>query len=339
MQTLRAIAVLLVLTYHAAARTAQILSRNIADWGRGRAGVDIFFVLSGFVMVYSSLRLFDDPYGWKIFLERRLARVVPMYWIATTIKIAIMLMAASLVLHSSLTPSTIFLSFLFLPSALKEGSGLLIQAAWTLSFEMLFYCLFTFILYFRLSLFPVMGIVLSCFTLISFLHPQSSSSPLFFFFNSVIFEFYLGMLIARYCTGRFRVTRVQGMAIFSLGISLLLLLPEYPTIPRLFTMGLPSAMMVMAIVLLEEYLARPAKAILWIAEASYAIYLFQMLTIQIVPTLLKRIHYPSVTLSFIGCIFVGVASGAVMHHGVERPITTWLRDHLRVRHRKFIHQP
>ena len=47
------------------------------------SGVDVFFVISGFVMVYSSSRLFAAPSGSRVFLRRRLARIVPLYWTAT----------------------------------------------------------------------------------------------------------------------------------------------------------------------------------------------------------------------------------------------------------------
>jgi exopolysaccharide production protein ExoZ len=51
------------------------------------AGVDLFFVISGFVMVYSSEPLFGRSGSPKEFLVRRLARIVPLYWLTMTIGI------------------------------------------------------------------------------------------------------------------------------------------------------------------------------------------------------------------------------------------------------------
>ena len=51
----------------------------LLPWG---AGVDLFFVISGFIMVYPSNRLFAEPGGAKIFAWRRLSRIVPLYWCA-----------------------------------------------------------------------------------------------------------------------------------------------------------------------------------------------------------------------------------------------------------------
>ena len=46
----------------------------------GAAGVDLFFVISGFVMVYASERMFGQRHSPRIFALRRLARIVPLYW-------------------------------------------------------------------------------------------------------------------------------------------------------------------------------------------------------------------------------------------------------------------
>jgi len=55
--------------------------------GQRRGGVDIFFIISGFVMVISSRRLVDRPGAWLIFLRHRVVRIVPLYWLLTTAKI------------------------------------------------------------------------------------------------------------------------------------------------------------------------------------------------------------------------------------------------------------
>ena len=51
----------------------------------GTAGVDLFFVISGFVMVYASEKYFAQRHGAREFMMRRLARIVPIYWATTSI--------------------------------------------------------------------------------------------------------------------------------------------------------------------------------------------------------------------------------------------------------------
>src|SRR5215204_7303162 len=59
----------------------------------GGVGVDIFFVISGFIMVYVSAPTFGEASASRVFLLRRICRIVPLYWAATTLYIAIVLWA------------------------------------------------------------------------------------------------------------------------------------------------------------------------------------------------------------------------------------------------------
>ncbi len=95
-QALRAVAALMVLVFH----LCQELTKLGADLPAttfiiGTAGVDLFFVISGFVMVYSSERLFGQPRASIQFLARRVVRIVPLYWIATTAMVLLLAPFAS----------------------------------------------------------------------------------------------------------------------------------------------------------------------------------------------------------------------------------------------------
>ena len=48
-------------------------------WVNGAAGIDIFFVISGFVMVVSSRRLASQPHAWRTFIQHRIVRIVPLF--------------------------------------------------------------------------------------------------------------------------------------------------------------------------------------------------------------------------------------------------------------------
>ena len=89
LQVLRAVAALTVVFGHAqhdalvsAMRAGQAFTRNHAlPWG---AGVDLFFVISGFIMVHASERLFGREGAARAFMLRRLIRIVPLYWLLAT---------------------------------------------------------------------------------------------------------------------------------------------------------------------------------------------------------------------------------------------------------------
>src|SRR5690348_7613306 len=103
-QALRAIAALLVVVYHAFEMWDLRVTPGAGGpaWSNGAAGVDIFFVISGFVMVVSSQRLLKRAHAGLIFLRHRVVRIVPLYWLLTTLKLALVFFFADLALRSTL---------------------------------------------------------------------------------------------------------------------------------------------------------------------------------------------------------------------------------------------
>jgi exopolysaccharide production protein ExoZ len=76
---LRAVATLGVVAWHLASELNSA-GNTVTEFFVGQAGVDLFFVISGFVMVYASTPLFGTPGGSILFLTRRLIRILPLYW-------------------------------------------------------------------------------------------------------------------------------------------------------------------------------------------------------------------------------------------------------------------
>src|SRR3954449_4929921 len=87
-QALRAVAALLVVLYHAFELWGLRVDPAApgVKWNNGAAGVDIFFAISGFVMVISARRLVGRPGAWLVFLWHRVIRIVPLYWLLPTLK-------------------------------------------------------------------------------------------------------------------------------------------------------------------------------------------------------------------------------------------------------------
>ena len=108
------------------------------------AGVDVFFVISGFVMAYSSAVMFGRPGAVRSFLARRVARVVPLYWLFTTATLAVAF-AAPRLLNDPISGGwpAVVASYLFVPWPRQDGAMQpLFRLGWTLNYEMLFYALF-----------------------------------------------------------------------------------------------------------------------------------------------------------------------------------------------------
>src|SRR5690606_35540078 len=131
-QYLRAFAALAVVVFHAAERTGM-------HFAIGAAGVDVFFVVSGFIMMAISDHRQTSPF---IFLKNRLLRIAPNYWIVTGIMI--IGAVAGLFPNMKLDFFHIMGSFFFFPVASPNAEQfwpVLVQG-WTLNYEAFFYAVF-----------------------------------------------------------------------------------------------------------------------------------------------------------------------------------------------------
>ena len=121
----------------------------VPDFPMGAAGVDLFFVISGFVMVVASADLFGQRGAPPYFFLRRLARIVPLYWLLTGIFVFILFAGRH---HSSswLSASEVVTSLLFIPHSLPNGAVAPVYGlGWTLNYEMMFYVVFSAVLFLR----------------------------------------------------------------------------------------------------------------------------------------------------------------------------------------------
>jgi peptidoglycan/LPS O-acetylase OafA/YrhL len=141
-QALRFVAAMLVALYHASSRLqvdtgpGQIL----LDFGRatGYAGVDIFFVISGFIMAHTTLEKTGRSFTSQ-FVRRRLARIFSGYWPFFLFA----LMVFSWTRPEHVEESNLLASFFLWPQLLPHT---LLEVTWTLSFELYFYFLFALLL-------------------------------------------------------------------------------------------------------------------------------------------------------------------------------------------------
>src|SRR3954466_15061942 len=135
----------MVVFAHAQSDTAFQAARIGAGFARDGtlpwvAGVDLFFVTSGFIMVHASRGLFAAPGGARLFLTRRLIRIAPLYWMITAISLVILAAAAGLGKAAFPPLGEILGSFAFAPyeNARHEMRPIAGQG-WTLNYEMFFY--------------------------------------------------------------------------------------------------------------------------------------------------------------------------------------------------------
>ena len=199
-QALRFVAAMLVVLAHSTAMVNERMHLDMFKWRAGWSGVDIFFVISGFVMAISSGTLITRANGWKIFITRRLIRIVPLYWVATTLKLATILALPTLALDSPIELWNTIASYLFIPTFDDKSllAAPLLKVGWTLNYEMLFYAIFTMALFLGKSPLKFTAAIFAIAVAINIF--STPSVPYAYgFLEPILMEFVMGMLVAKLC--------------------------------------------------------------------------------------------------------------------------------------------
>ncbi|UAK24426.1 acyltransferase family protein [Sphingomonas nostoxanthinifaciens] len=274
-QALRALAAFLVLFVHADSLIAP-LGLHASDVRFGHVGVDLFFVISGFVMVHTCLRRPTTPGG---FLLNRVIRVVPIYWILTFCIFGVALVAPSLVQATRAAPFDLVRSLLFIP--FRKVNGLVqpvLFVGWTLNYEMFFYLLFAAALWLTRGALPrtvaaASGALLAIVLAGATVRPTDLFAA--FYSDGIVLEFGFGMVIALLASREWLPGRVGGALIAALGTMLLLGNPFMVTMePRWLFAGLPASAVLIGALALERSGLRAKQPLLQLlGAASYALYL------------------------------------------------------------------
>jgi exopolysaccharide production protein ExoZ len=330
-QALRAVAALFVVALHAGGLlTAQFTGPDVPLWANGSAGVDIFFVISGLVMVLATERLADRAHAGLVFLRHRITRIVPLYWLVTTAKIAAVLVLPQLVMRTQLNWVYVLSSYALLP--LHDATGEfkpVLPVGWTLTYEMFFYLLVGLALHLRQPILRVAGPVLGVVYLLGVLRqpfwPDAAD-----FANPIVLEFLYGVVIALALRrGRHLPASVAALSL-SCGTVLIMTVPVISGLLRPFVWGLPAAMMVAGAVALEPVLApRIPRWLLATGDASYAIYLTHGFVVPVIGLVVKRLGVSggtSLTAVVIGgSLLASSAVGWVAYVSLERPTLALIR--------------
>jgi exopolysaccharide production protein ExoZ len=327
LQALRGIAVLLVLLRHISVMENKY---DLHDsfmpefWNAGTCGVDLFFVISGFIMVTISLGRHQMRGAFREFLYRRATRIYPLYWIFSLVVFGVWLAQPDWVNGGSTQQVDLIGSLLLLPRALPP----LLGQGWTLVHELYFYLFFAFGLLLpqrRLPLFLgawAMTVVLGWVLIL----PGATAPAIRILFHPLTAEFLLGAVSALFIR---RTNLWAGLAFFMAGsgaLSVLLASPgsETPSAMSIVVRGLVMAAVVHGAVAIE----RGGRILLprflgGIGEAAYSIYLSHILVISAVGRLWTPVAQPGLGDNvFIAIIMVAAALGFGFgcHHFLELPL-------------------
>jgi exopolysaccharide production protein ExoZ len=295
----------------------------------GGIGVDIFFVISGFIMVVTTAARADGLGASFNFLRKRALRIYPAYWAWTTL--LLMLWMLKLADQApNLTPSYVLSSYSLWPALNDGGKWLpMINQGWSLSFELYFYLFFAAGIALkarRLTLPFLFGAFLTLFVLSQIVPLPSALNYLFS--SPLVFEFLFGVAAGSlYLRSRGRENAAGAVVlVFFASIGFLFALFSTTTLPHLLTHGMPAMLLVLGVSLLPNSDPNRLPLPIFLGDASYSIYLTHSFLLGVSGNLLKRgigtQIQPDLLIVLLTILFTAICSQA--YRLVEAPLVAFV---------------
>lgn len=290
-QYLRGLAAVLVLFHHVAFKLSAYSSSPLRWLHSADVGVDIFFVISGFVMAHSVRHSARSMAAVGDFLRGRIARIIPLYWLLTLVANLVYLVAPHLV-NSSGGTTDILASYFLLPTAGKY----LVQNGWTLAYEFYFYAIFSAgLLMPRLLGRGLVGAALIGLAAVGLM--SSGGSPTRrFLFDPLVVEFAAGMALYTWYERGMRLSRsmrtVGGLIALALWVCVN---AGYGSGVRILDYGVAATLLTLAAVggarrNPAELPHRVGRRLLkWLGDTSYSLYLVHPFVVAACAVVLARV--------------------------------------------------
>lgn len=323
-QALRALAATSVVVFHTVMSLSPAWPPSVlaGAYVWGKAGVDLFFVISGFIMVTTTA----SNRGVGQFLRARIARIVPLYWVLTLAMAAMVAFGASTT--ATFSPAHLAASLAFYPWLTATSVNPVLYVGWTLNYEAFFYAVFALaMLAPRTWLMPILAAAFSLLALGSLAHPTTLQAQ--FYTDPITLEFVMGAAVgAVFRQGRTPSARTGALLLVA-GLAAIAATAPLNVVPewRVVLWGLPSTAIVAGAVAMERAGAWPrlGPAVL-VGDASYAIYLSHAMMlpvlVRLAPHLVGRVPGDVLRLAMVGACLAG---GVAIWRFVERPLSSQAR--------------
>jgi len=338
LQVYRGIAAVLVVMVHVTVKSAgnlnQVTFFNL--FGAGWSGVDYFYVLSGFIMVYVHGSAIGKKDQLKSFLVKRAVRIYPIYWIVTLIALCLFLVIPGFAHTQDLSLGYVIKSLLLIPLKGKP----LVDVAGTLIYEINFYLLFSIAIWLK----PKHSVpIFSAWLLVTILHYRKIVKfPDDFIVLKTIFgemnlEFVFGCLAAyiviKYNNkiGKYRWI-LFGIA--NLGYVILEVLTAWGKLEfgRITTFGVLATLLIIAATSIDlKDSPKIPYLLIFLGDASYSIYLTHMPVITAITKILQNANLGKYFDGFFAPALLAVFAvvfGCIFYSLIEKPLTVFLRKNI-----------
>jgi len=299
-QALRGIAALLVTISH-----LLIIERKystdqvIGQWIElGMVGVDLFFVISGFIMVHVAWSLRRGIKAVFEFMFARATRIYPLYWFVTAATFAVWLWKPEIVFSSMAGEPDMLKSVLLVP----DDHLPFFAIGWTLIHEMFFYLVFAIALFFKpkfmLPFLAIWAIVLG----LGILNGLPATSPLLeILFNPLSYEFLLGAFAAwilKMYNGPLAKTALTLGIVLSV-TCLVVALDRHDGMPATFTdrailFSVPCTFIVYGLSAIEIHGKVLSNALSKLGDWSYSLYLTHIMSLSLLGRIWRKIEQPGI---------------------------------------------
>jgi exopolysaccharide production protein ExoZ len=328
-QYLRALAAIMVALFH-----FQGLVGPELDLSMGAKGVDIFFVISGFVIAHAHrqdlvARTSGPGQAWRQFMLKRLIRIVPLYWLTLCCTLGYLAWRA-------IPFSAPWKDFLFIPQTSAIDPRQIYPAftpGWTINAEMFFYLLFSLAVAWPRLRYALLALLCGLVAAGQWVHFDVSQVYARFYTHATFAGFILGVLLAQVFHHHDQLGRRLPVWL-SWGLLLGGFAGLYAV--RMQDGSLWPSLFALCIVAGTIYALQSVHSPLWhqLGDATYAIYLFHLYAVPMARWLLRQIgvldtpgpFWMAVRLSV--CVLIICASGWAVHRWVERPVLAFLRQRL-----------
>lgn len=318
-QLLRGVAALMVVVFHLVVKMRPYgFDGSQVSFLQG--GVDIFFVISGFIMVHVSRE--RERSGWQ-FISDRIIRIVPIYWLLS-------LLAYFSGAGEPRPISDLFRSMAFVPSGNPPLFNPLIDGGWTLNLEMYFYVIFAVSLAAARELKQRFAIVVGVLAAVVATSIWAPGRYWPFYGNEIVFEFVIGMVLARSVDWLKTGGTVAAWSMVFAGGIVMVLEPFDRLSSRLLSDGLPAGLIVAGAIGLDaagKRVAAPAALIL--GTISYALYLSHVLVFEAINGVFAHWEHtfgPAMMAGYLAfALIIALLVAWVIYVAIERPMTRLLK--------------
>jgi exopolysaccharide production protein ExoZ len=336
-QILRGIAATLVVFHHSLEESLAVSPHLLPNGviGFGASGVDIFFVISGFI-IYSvtygqESRTQQSALG---FLIKRFIRIFPLYWICLFVTLA--LWGSGVFYRNLPVDGNIFACSLFLLPCDK----LIVYVSWTLVYELYFYYLFAITLWFRNARASILAttLIIISGTAVGQILPEGAGKH--FLTNPIALEFCFGLFISYFIHSPIfrgawvRYLWLPGFVLIAVAAMLLENPHDRTNGPsnaiRCLVWGVPAVLVTLSFIKARFAGAVVNRILVPVGNASYSIYLTHPMTMIVFAFLMKHhvIGAAHIWIILPLVVTIAVVFGLLAHYFVERPVLSWSRGQL-----------